>query len=196
MFLVACASSWVAVKMGQAKKQKEAVETLLKKGGTVIYDYELSPSGFIPGAIPPSPAWLRKLLGDDFFRTVPIVHLPGVKLTHADLESLKWIKQIQTLDLEKAPVTDSGLEQIKGLNTINKLYLSNTKITDKGMKHLEEMKQLIFLRLNDTPITDVGLEHLKGMDELLYLDLRNTQVTDAGVAKLRKALLPICKIER
>ena len=38
-FLVAIASSWFAVKMGQAKRQKEAVEALLKLGGSVKYDY-------------------------------------------------------------------------------------------------------------------------------------------------------------
>jgi hypothetical protein len=59
--LFAFACSWFAVKMQQAKKQYEAVETLLKRGGIVGYDYEMNSDGYrIRGATPSIPAWLRK----------------------------------------------------------------------------------------------------------------------------------------
>jgi hypothetical protein len=60
-FLVAIASSWLAVEMRQAKRQKEAVEIVQRLGGGVGYDYEVdSNDRLITGATPPGPAWLRK----------------------------------------------------------------------------------------------------------------------------------------
>ena len=69
--LCAIACSWLAVKMQQAKRQREAVAVIEKLGGWVMYDYQVDELGRIMknrGA--PRPAWLRNLLGDDFFGDV------------------------------------------------------------------------------------------------------------------------------
>jgi hypothetical protein len=39
--LVACACSWLAVKMQQARRQKEAVEAIGKAGGAIRYENQL-----------------------------------------------------------------------------------------------------------------------------------------------------------
>ena len=67
--VVAVLCSWLAVQGKQAREQREAVKAIEKLGGTALNDLELEPpNGPLQRAEPP--AWLRKLLGDDFFRSV------------------------------------------------------------------------------------------------------------------------------
>jgi hypothetical protein len=217
-FLVAIASSWFAVKMGQATKQKEAVEALVKLGGTVYYDYEVSSSGLsLVGTETTASVWLRKMLGNDFFGNAISFCNPPPKLTDVDLKYLARLKQLKHLDLQGTQVTDSGLEQLKGLSQLLQLNVKGTKVTDAGLEHIEELenlqfihlagtqisdaglehlenlKHLTFLYLSQTAITNAGLEHLNGLKHLSILELTGTKVTDDGVAKLQKAL-PNCKI--
>jgi hypothetical protein len=212
MFLVAIASSWVAVKMGQAKRQKEFVRQIRKIGGLVVYDYDgkshydLKSQEFQP----PQPKWMIDLMGDDFFNNIVSVgvypsnnksgldnikdvSLPGTKITDVGLENLKELKQLQTLDLTDTAVTDVGLIHLKGLSHIKDLVLMGTKITNEGLKNLKGMEHLKKLDLRRTTITDACLDNLKDLRQLQRLDLGNTKVTDAGVAKLQKAL-PNCTI--
>jgi hypothetical protein len=52
--LFACVCSWFAVKMKEARRQKEAVVALEKLHACIMYDYEFDSSGkFIEGAAPP-----------------------------------------------------------------------------------------------------------------------------------------------
>ena len=43
VLLVSVGMSWLAVKLEKARRQKEAVEALVKLGGTAVYDRELVP---------------------------------------------------------------------------------------------------------------------------------------------------------
>lgn len=169
-FAVAC--SWFAVKLQQARRQREAVETIVKFGGAVRYEYQLAGT-IIPPEEPPGPVWIRKLLGDDFFANVAEVCLWGTG----------------------TQITDADLEQLKGLTMLQELQLWGTQITDAGLKHLKGLTTLQTLQLQDTQITDAGLEHLKGLRQLQELHIERTQVTDAGVQDLQNAL-PKLKIIR
>jgi hypothetical protein len=206
--LFAFACSWLAVKIKQASRQKEAVDALLKLGGSVQYDYEVDPKGFpishyyevdskgfpISDAKQPGPAWMRKVLGDDFFRTVSEIDLYNSKITDADLVHLKTLDQIYGLTLLETPITDSGLVHLKGLSRLKRLSLWVTQISDAGLKQLEGLP-LEALILSETKVTDAGLQNLKGLKELQELYLEKTKVTDKGVADLQK-VLPKCRIIR
>ena len=205
--LCAIACSWLAVKMQQAKRQREAAAAIKKLGGMVEWS---DPSG---------PAWLRSLLGDDFYRSVFRVSWQGTKVTDAGLEHLKGLNQLQYLDLTQAKVTDAGLKNLKGLNKLlhlslistgvtdagldnlkglgqlKSLYLGGTQVTDAGLEKLKGLNELKKLDLWGAQVTDAGLEHLKGLNQLLVLKLNQTKVTDAGVKKLQQAL-PNCDIRR
>ena len=128
MFLVAIASSWLALKIQQAGMQRDAVNALLKLGCVVKYDYELDAAGNwwmlrgIPKAEPPGPEWQRKLLGDDFFRCVSLVNLSDVKLTDV-IEHLKNLKQLHNLCLYPQRIADSELEQLRELKQLEYLYI-------------------------------------------------------------------------
>ncbi len=107
--LVSLVMSCVAVRMQRARRQDEAVEEIEKLGGQVQYDYEAQ------GVNPPGPAWLRNLLGENFFATVVAVDLSLQQVTDAGLEHLKGLTQIQTLCLVQTMVTDEGVKKLQRL---------------------------------------------------------------------------------
>jgi hypothetical protein len=66
---------WFAWEMEKARRQREAVERIVKAGGKVYFDYEWDEwRGRIRGGDPTTSAWLRRLFGDDFFRNVVLVN--------------------------------------------------------------------------------------------------------------------------
>ena len=156
LFAVAC--SWFAVKMQQVKIQKEAVEAIMKLGGDVAYDYQLDDSSGINSMAvmepPPGPAWLRKILGDDFFRTVAYVE----PTNDASMLILKEMREIQQLNLTCSQVTDTGLKHLEGLTQLKVLYLGGPQVTDAGLEYLKGLIQLQRLDLSSN-VTDAGLEH-------------------------------------
>ncbi len=171
VLVVSLGMSWVAVKIKRARQQERAVEELRKSGVYVWYDYQVEQSGKAPYTGPPGPAWLRNLLGENFFATLVGGNFASPSVTDANLESLEELTQLRDLNLNGTQVTDAGLKHLKGLTHLQKLYLSFTQVTD------------------------AGLEHLEGLSQLQTLDLSVTRVTDEGVKRLQQAL-PNCEIER
>jgi hypothetical protein len=171
--LLAVPCTWFAVRTQQAKRQREAAAAIRKLGGNVEWS---NPSG---------PAWLRSLLGDDYFEHVEDVDLEGTRVTDAGLETLKELNQLVTLALGNTKITDAALENLEGLNRLEALDLSATKVSDAGLERLKGMRKLQDLTLWGSQVTDAGLEHLKGLDQLQTLDLRFTEVTDAGLEHLQ-----------
>jgi hypothetical protein len=210
--VVAATCSWMTVRMQQAEKQREVDESLCKLRGYVNYDYDFDSSGkqILPPK-QPSPAWLRNLLGDDFFREVTHLRLCESKVTSVDLEligSLKHLKELnliatditdgaglkhlealgelEELALGMTQVTDAGLKHLKGLKRLQKLYLEDNQITDSGLEYLKGLKRLQTLSLSGDKLTDTGLECLEGLGQLRSLSLAQTSVTDAGVTSLAR----------
>ena len=75
---------WLGFNVNAARRQKEAVDAILKAGGTVTFSYQCVPVrgnpdtlSLDPNALLTTPAWLRACLGDDFFRNTVEVILSG-----------------------------------------------------------------------------------------------------------------------
>ncbi len=178
--------SWVAVKMGQAKRQKEIVEQLIKSGCGIRYDFEVASfrkNNSNPQ--PPATAWLRGLLGIDFFSNVEEVYCEN-NLTDDDLKKLGEFKHLKVLEIYNSPITDAGFEHLKQLTQLKTLRLFKTQITDAGLKNLAGMTQLEKIDLREDSISDAGLAHLAGLTKTKTLLLRSGKITDAGIAHLSK----------
>ncbi len=168
VLICAIGSAWVAPRLQRAQYQKTAVEAILKDGGVVWYDFEVNAEGnHIGSAERPGPAWLRKMLGDDFFAAA----------VYAEAK------------------TDSSLEHIGDLSQLEGLALMNSRVSDAGLKRLEGLTKLKWVNLNLTNVTDAGLEHLSRVRQLRSLMIWKTRVTDEGVAKFQN-VRPDCKIWR
>jgi len=207
--LAGCGFGWLGFKVREARRQQAAVAAIRKSGGFVAYDYQFDArDGDIPNAIPPGPAWLRSLLGRDFFGNVRTVFLLGEQIADADVERLKEFTALKSLSLHGTRVTDSGLENLAGLTQLTELMLDGTQISDAGLERLRVLTKLDtllldgtqvagpglerlqgaahlrFMCLSDTRVTDAGLQHLKGLTQLEFLYLDGTQITDAGLENL------------
>src|SRR5207244_259173 len=100
--ICAVASAWLGKRVVQKRKEREAVEAIVKLGGQAHYDYQNLTDGK-----PPGPAWLRKLLGENFFSEVDVVNLLDAR--GLPLEQLSEFSQLKELDLRRTRVTDAGL---------------------------------------------------------------------------------------
>jgi len=178
---VAILCSWLSVEMKEARKQKEAVEAIGALKGGILYDWQISGSGKTK---PTGPAWLRNVVGDDFFVSVNTV-VSNTEFTDAVLQHLEGMTQLQYLYLGHTKVTDAGLEHFAGLTQLRFLGLTNTQVTDAGLAHLEGLTQLQHLEIGGTKVTDAGLEHLKELSQFQALGLDGTQVTDTGLTYLK-----------
>src|SRR5262245_13888831 len=87
---VACgAFGWLGYKMRLVERQRAAVEAIQKLGGRVYFAHDQGPA--------PGPAWLRKLLGEDFFATVTYVALSEKDISDSALAHLGAFEQLQHL---------------------------------------------------------------------------------------------------
>ncbi len=198
--------------MWHARQQRQAVEAI-ETAGNVFYDWQelSSPTK----GRPPAPAWLMRLLGDDFFGRATKAFLDGSKGTRAELEQLSTLPDLNAVVVEGPEVsdavleclnglpqvpalsisittTDEGIERIGRLRQLITLELSDGQITEAGLKHLEQLDRLQVLVLRGSLFTDAALEHVKGLPQLEVLDLRGSEVTDAGLDRL----IGLIKLER
>lgn len=172
IIVVLIVGGWLGWTVRGARVQRDAVRTITKAGGFVQYDWELWRGLTVPGARPPAPDWLVKLIGVDYFGNVVgvrwnarhLFHDPEVRLSDATLASLAALTHLETLVLDRSSLDDAGLAK------------------------LARLRRLRWLSLNKTRVTDAGLIHLKGMSDLRWLSLGWTVVTDAGKKDLRQAL--------
>ncbi|HEV2969537.1 MAG TPA: hypothetical protein VGY55_06060 [Pirellulales bacterium] len=183
IFVIATAvfCGWLGKRIEQKRKEREAAETLVKFGGSAMYDYEKGTN-----STPPGPDWLRKLFGENLFSEVSAVYFIRVSVSDRGLTNLEALTRLQNLSLYGCNFTDDGLAHIKGLTQLKHLSLAETNVTDAGLEHLERLAELQKLLLADSNISDAGIEHLKGLTQLQELDLTGTDVTDAGLENLKR----------
>lgn len=205
--------------VNRVAKQRRAVAAIVQTGGTVFYDWnETAPRAVSTVGSPAGPAWLRKLLGDDYFqRPVWISYFGNAKnegwvQAVGDLPSTKYLllargditdeifarlaplPNLQELQLEGAAVTDQGFKHIGKFPRLRWLNASGTEVSDLGLSTLAALN-LEELSLRDTGVSDAAAPVLATMKHLQKLDLRRSAVTEAGAERLRRAL-PNCKVTR
>ena len=169
MTMACIGMSWVGVKMQKAKKQKEAVEAIVKLGGVVYYDYQLDAAGRLTHRDkPPEPAWMRHLLGEDICVKIAKVSY-DMHGSEARLEHIEVLTDLQRLHIINARLADAGLKVLTGLTQLQELWLVNTDVTDAGLEPIKRIPHLRDLSLVNTQVTDKGLEHLKGLTQLQEL---------------------------
>ena len=188
----AVACSWFAVRKLRASRQRAAIEALGDRVW-VVYDYELDAGGLrIEGVQPPGPAWLRNLLGNDFFADAAAVW-GSTDFDDDDMAHLKGFPRLRYLNVFNSRLTDAGLAHLKNLPELENLGLGGTRITDAALVHLQQLPKLEALGLDSTAVTDTGLMHLHDLAGLKRLGLFDTKATPQGIQRLEQAL-PDCRV--
>jgi hypothetical protein len=153
---------WFGWAMHNAREQRKGVVWVEESGGTFAYDYQIGIDKVgwlrIPDAEPPSPKWVRHILGIDFMDDVVVV------------------------DLRETQVSD--VTTLAGVKNLERLYLGGTQVSDlpplAGWKNLEQ------LSFRDTQVSD--LTPLAGLKNLRNLYLRDTPVSEEQVTRLQQTL--------
>jgi len=209
LLLITALCVWLGIQVNAARRQREAVAAILKAGGEVWFDYHSTPDPAVPGstfnrnASPPGPAWLRRILGEDYFRTANCVIFMKQTITESDLAQVAQLPKLICVNLgdtqivekntgTKRPIQDSDLIVVERLTLLRDLVLNDDnghgRITDAGLKRIQNLTNLDELYLRNNQISDAGLQWLKGFTKLLTLDLGGTKVTADGIRGLAKSL--------
>lgn len=195
---------WLGPIVNRVRHQQQVVAQVHALGGIVAYAHERN------GSEPGGPAWLRRWLGDDYFRSVWLIELqgtaanddlveqisrlPGVEhlgltetqITDASLMHVARMQNLKALSVGFNPISNHGLTHLAPLDKLMFLNLDVTSVTDEGLSALTELSGLTDLKLYGNPITDAGAAALAGMPNLWELDLGNTRITDAGLVDLAR----------
>jgi hypothetical protein len=216
LFAVAC--SWFAVKMGQAKRQREAIQVIQKAGGNVAYDYEeTAPRTRSSSGKPWEPEWLSKLLSEDFFHDPVYFSLSGSPKDEGWLKAVNSLPSLKTLLLWSENISNQTLDHLAELPNHEELHLTGSSVTDQGLKNMSKFPKLRWLVMNgtrigdsgvaylrnpiileelvltDTRVSDAAIPDLSSMTTLQLLDVRRTAITASGCKELKKAL-PNCDV--
>ena len=179
LILTAVFAAWLGVWVDRARKQRRAVTMIEEAGGSVVYDYNYTPS-----RKPEGPAWLRESIGNEYFDDVLQVNLDFSRATDAALDYLSALPKMAGVGLRDARITDEGLKHLADCEQVRWLVLDRTQATDAGLVYLKQLPELQSLSLQHTRVTDAGLEHLKSIPSLTSLFLASTKVTDTGLVQL------------
>ena len=166
-----------------------------------------------PDPSPPGPAWLRKLLGDEYFREVfqvsigdagGVQYAVNANISESDFAQLTNLRELRNVFLGhlkivtvgsglKRPLKDADLAVLENLCELREVSLRATDITDTGLTHLRNLSNLEILYLESPDISDAGLQNLEGLAKLKHLVVTRTKVSHEGISELQKSL-PNCKI--
>jgi hypothetical protein len=66
----------------------------------------------------------------------------GENIGDEELQHLKGVINLQSLDLRWAPITDAGLHHLSGMSSLQTLDLGRSKVTDGGLQYLSGLFNL------------------------------------------------------
>ena len=174
---------WLAYVFNQVRGERQAVQAVVAAGGTVAFDYHFERNS--KEAQPPGPEWLRRLIGDELFRTPRHVEIRGDGITDAFLDRhLAGLTGTQVLLVDSPHVGDIPLAEVSELDSVYILVLRCPRITDAGLEDVAAMRQLTALELDCSKVTDAGIQQLSSLTELKRLRLISTRVTAEGIRSL------------
>jgi hypothetical protein len=177
LLVVTAVGVFLAPIVNRVRHQQRVIASVNKLGGQVHFVQEAKSRAEDPG-------WLRRWLGDDYFRTVRYINLQGHAATDDLVAGIVALGGLEEFNLGKTKITNDSLRHIAKLKNLKALDIGFNKITNDGLVHLGPLEELVHLDLDVTEITDEGLSALQKLPKLNRLQLFHTRVTDAGAETL------------
>ena len=119
----------------------------------------------IKGAKGHGPAWLRELLGPDYFDTVVHVNVGSVK----GMEGVNGLVRLRSLSIDVPEAGEDPLKHLQDIGGLEELEIYGY-ITDAGLEHVRGLRRLRRLKLNWQGLSD---------------DPEEKQMTGSGLAALQ-----------
>jgi hypothetical protein len=183
-----CAAVWA----NSANRQRRAVEVIGQDGYVVYWHEWPAPFGQSDfravnyAAEPSGPRWLRRLVGDEYFRTVRSVCFTPEAFT---LSKLGELASVDTVSICAVQLKDEDFKHLSRMQSLKQIWIVyGFELTDAFLSHLTDLENLQCLFVNNTPITDGSIPYLKQLSHLNQLTLSDTLISPNGAAELRSAL--------
>ena len=171
---------WLGIVATRVHRQRTAVEAIVAAGGNVYFDYQFqSPNGPLSpvNAIPPGPAWLRRVVGEDYFRSPHLVVLAGPNVTDELIENhLSKLTTLTMLRIESPQVTDRALPHIARLHDLFMLRINSPKLTVEGLRPLGTLKSLTMI----WSFHDSKNQDFSALDESTSMEFVETPLKDVA----------------
>ncbi|MEK6233372.1 MAG: hypothetical protein N2C14_01540, partial [Planctomycetales bacterium] len=167
---------WIAAKVRQANKQRQARIALNAKLMDVIFDFQYAEDGsfhWYDEDFPehhdewikthqPGPAWLRERIGIEYLATVRGAYLyVPMRWSHEesvedeDARLLLNFPDLEIVQMDASNLTDDGLKPLVQLKRLEKLTLTSAnRITNNGLRLLGEIDSLRELCVTRDAITN------------------------------------------
>jgi hypothetical protein len=167
------AAAILAWQAGRYYRHENSKDVITAKGGSVSWSlFEGTTVGFPISSPTMSGEELECLKDLDRVRSLD---LHGVLLTDESLACLRHLPDLKELRLgaSQASISDEGLIHLRSLSHVESLELGKTQVTDSGLKSLATLKSLKSLRLESAKITSTGISELaRDLPNLKYSDVR------------------------
>ncbi len=152
--VIALPLAWLAREVQQARQLSDDVKRLEQAGGKVEFAYYSLKTRNNVCSYGTTPAWLRKVLGDEFFGEDCAVTFDGP----VDFAILREFKQLREVITKDKTVKDEDLAELSNLSQLESIYISSSEITDTALPKLLKMPVLKFILIGESHITDRGRE--------------------------------------
>lgn len=199
----------LAWKVNRVQNQRAVVAEVRRLDGRIVYDYQLAlfnRTGILSEKQPSGMAWLRSLLGDDFFAEVADVYVNGDQVSDRTLFQIATLPHLESLIICSNSISDDGLKCLAGHGEVESLGLISSSVTGQGLTHLSGLKALkhLSLRLSSShleciavltnvnslalhempAIMDEDLKRIATLDNLRHLSVVDVPITDDGLLHL------------
>ena len=133
----AAAVGYMAYRAQGKSAQAEATRRVRVLGGSVMYNYNGARS-----SEPQGPAWLRTVLGDEYFVTVDGIQIVDPNLTDQTVvelvDHLQRLPDLQLVELTSPKLTDACLEALGKLTQVRKIQIVGDGLTPEALKKLDD----------------------------------------------------------
>ena len=189
MLLVLLVGGGVGWKVSRERSKRQAIAAIRQVGGSILYDYQYSTDPEVMKRIrnvrePAAPRWLRRWLGDDFFRTVALVRLPE-RITPAVLASVAGLDSVRHLIVVDSTGLDEAWSVLGGLTRLEVVYLAGPAVDARAIATLGTLGTLRTVHLADVGVAAAELGPLARHPDLQEVTLGDCrQLTDDEVGEL------------
>lgn len=179
MGIIACS---LAFYVTQVLPQVRAVNKVKMLGGSCIYKYQVGEDMlWVENPKKPGPAWLRKIIGDDFFVRLIMINIDQKAFTNDDLKCFQALKHLYRIDLDGPMVDDESMKILSEIDSLQELHTYDSYVGDEGLRHVSRLKNLKRVSFGRSEITDEGLSYLASLPLLERVYLLEVNISNQGL---------------
>ena len=184
--VLSIALGWLGSVLVRVRHQREIVAHIQAHGGHVLFDYELDPTNEHSSSgepVPPGPAFIRAILGDDAFAYVEYVNefaspKPDNKIDFMRVAELPRLRHLS------ATITDRELGQILRRCDLESLTVNGNSLSPHGYALLNNERSLRSLGLFRQETDDASLVAIGRLQQLQSLTLARVHATSEGLSNI------------